>query len=217
MALKPDLTCHDCKYFCRSLSLSQCSGRERGDHAQSNTAGYPSEHSIDCASNYAYVQLEVKRLFCPIRGPGVLDFIPKQSGLFNAETRWLFSFSTSFLRRARQLQRAGYGPARLHQTRNPDPHAATPDREGWIHEIDYDGYRTLIVIDQGRVRALLPPRQTLDGLYRRVVAALRNLILAGVCIQSWCRGRAASQLAPPWQSIRALFQSARMRLLKRLS
>jgi bifunctional non-homologous end joining protein LigD len=28
-----------------------------------------------------------------------------------------------------------------------------PSGEGWIHEIKYDGYRTLIVIDQGKVRA----------------------------------------------------------------
>ena len=28
-----------------------------------------------------------------------------------------------------------------------------PPREGWIHEIKYDGYRTLIVIDGGQVRA----------------------------------------------------------------
>ena len=40
----------------------------------------------------------------------------------------------------------------------PEP----PIGEGWIHEIKYDGYRTLIVIDQGKVRAYLPPRQGLD-------------------------------------------------------
>ena len=28
-----------------------------------------------------------------------------------------------------------------------------PTGEGWIHEIKYDGYRTLIVIDGGQVRA----------------------------------------------------------------
>jgi ATP-dependent DNA ligase len=28
-----------------------------------------------------------------------------------------------------------------------------PSGEGWIHEIKYDGYRTLIVIDRGQVRA----------------------------------------------------------------
>ena len=31
----------------------------------------------------------------------------------------------------------------------PEP----PTGEGWIHEIKYDGYRTLIAIDRGRVRA----------------------------------------------------------------
>ena len=32
----------------------------------------------------------------------------------------------------------------------PEP----PSGEGWIHEIKYDGYRTLIVIDRGQARAL---------------------------------------------------------------
>jgi bifunctional non-homologous end joining protein LigD len=32
----------------------------------------------------------------------------------------------------------------------PEP----PSGNGWIHEIKHDGYRTLIVIDQGKVRAL---------------------------------------------------------------
>ena len=31
----------------------------------------------------------------------------------------------------------------------PEP----PSGEGWIHEIKHDGYRTLIVIDRGKVRA----------------------------------------------------------------
>jgi ATP-dependent DNA ligase len=34
----------------------------------------------------------------------------------------------------------------------PEP----PTGDGWIHEIKYDGYRTLIVIDRGQVRAVEP-------------------------------------------------------------
>jgi hypothetical protein len=35
----------------------------------------------------------------------------------------------------------------------PEP----PTGEGWIHEIKYDGYRTLIVIDRDKVRAYSRP------------------------------------------------------------
>jgi bifunctional non-homologous end joining protein LigD len=31
--------------------------------------------------------------------------------------------------------------------------AVPPTGDGWIHEIKHDGYRTLIVIDRGQVRA----------------------------------------------------------------
>ncbi len=43
----------------------------------------------------------------------------------------------------------------------PTPVPEPPTGEGWIHEIKYDGYRTLIVIDRGHVRAL-----TLNGRMR---------------------------------------------------
>jgi ATP-dependent DNA ligase len=82
---------------------------------------------------------------------------------------------------ARQVHRAGYvlqcfsNPARLHQARNPDPRAGTPTGEGWIHEIKYDGYRTLIVIDQGKVRAYSRPGRDWTGPYRRVVDAAAEL------------------------------------------
>jgi hypothetical protein len=49
----------------------------------------------------------------------------------------------------------------------PEPHSG----EGWIHEIKHDGYRTLIVIDQGKVRAF----SRLTGPYRRVVEAASKL------------------------------------------
>jgi bifunctional non-homologous end joining protein LigD len=52
---------------------------------------------------------------------------------------------------------------------------APPSREGWIHEIKYDGYRTLIVIDQGKVRAYSRPGRDWTGSYRRVVNACAGL------------------------------------------
>jgi bifunctional non-homologous end joining protein LigD len=53
----------------------------------------------------------------------------------------------------------------------PEP----PAGAGWIHEIKYDGYRTLIVIDQGKVRAYSRPGRDWTGPYRRVVNACANL------------------------------------------
>jgi bifunctional non-homologous end joining protein LigD len=53
----------------------------------------------------------------------------------------------------------------------PEP----PSGEGWIHEIKYDGYRTLIVIDQGKVRAYSRPGRDWTGPYRWVVDACANL------------------------------------------
>ena len=42
-----------------------------------------------------------------------------------------------------------------------------PTGEGWIHEIKHDGYRTLIVIDQGKVRAFSRSRPFLGFLGSR--------------------------------------------------
>jgi bifunctional non-homologous end joining protein LigD len=53
----------------------------------------------------------------------------------------------------------------------PEP----PSGEGWIHEIKHDGYRTLIVIDQGKVRAYSRPGRDWTGPYRRVVDAAAEL------------------------------------------
>jgi bifunctional non-homologous end joining protein LigD len=47
--------------------------------------------------------------------------------------------------------------------------------EGWIHEIKYDGYRTLIIIDQGRVRAFSRQGRDWTGPYRRVADACARL------------------------------------------
>ena len=62
----------------------------------------------------------------------------------------------------------------------PEP----PSGEGWNHEIKHDGYRTLIIIDQGKVRALSRHGRGLDrtlaGWSRRpgssAAGALRKLI-----------------------------------------
>jgi ATP-dependent DNA ligase len=53
----------------------------------------------------------------------------------------------------------------------PEP----PSGEGWIHEIKHDGYRTLIVIDQGKVRAFSRRGRDWTGPYRRVVDACAKL------------------------------------------
>jgi bifunctional non-homologous end joining protein LigD len=57
----------------------------------------------------------------------------------------------------------------------PTPVPEPPTGEGWIHEIKYDGYRTLIVIDQGKVRAYSRPGRDWTGPYRRVVDACASL------------------------------------------
>jgi bifunctional non-homologous end joining protein LigD len=53
----------------------------------------------------------------------------------------------------------------------PEP----PSGEGWIHEIKHDGYRTLIVIDQGKVRGFFRHGRDWTGPYRRVVEAADKL------------------------------------------
>ena len=45
---------------------------------------------------------------------------------------------------------------------------APPTGEGWIHEIKYDGYRTLIVIDRGQIRAFTRNGNDWTSAYRRV-------------------------------------------------
>jgi bifunctional non-homologous end joining protein LigD len=53
-----------------------------------------------------------------------------------------------------------------------------PTGDGWIHEIKHDGYRTLIVIDQGKVRAYSRHGRDWTGPSRRVVDA---------CVRLACR------------------------------
>jgi bifunctional non-homologous end joining protein LigD len=49
----------------------------------------------------------------------------------------------------------------------PEP----PSGDGWIHEIKHDGYRTLIIIDAGKIRAFSRHGRDWTGHYRRVVDA----------------------------------------------
>jgi bifunctional non-homologous end joining protein LigD len=51
-----------------------------------------------------------------------------------------------------------------------------PTGEGWIHEIKYDGYRTLIAIDCGKVRAFTRNGNDWSTAYKRVVAACTRLV-----------------------------------------
>jgi ATP-dependent DNA ligase len=53
----------------------------------------------------------------------------------------------------------------------PEP----PSGKGWIHEIKYDGYRTLIVIDRGQARAFTRNGNDWTTAYRRVVDAAGKL------------------------------------------
>jgi bifunctional non-homologous end joining protein LigD len=53
--------------------------------------------------------------------------------------------------------------------------AEPPTGEGWIHEIKHDGYRTLIVIDRGQVRAFTRNGNDWTAAYRRVVDACSKL------------------------------------------
>jgi len=57
----------------------------------------------------------------------------------------------------------------------PTPVLEPPAGEGWMHEIKYDGYRTLIVMDPGKVRAYSRPGRDWTGPYRRVVEAAGKL------------------------------------------
>ena len=49
----------------------------------------------------------------------------------------------------------------------PEP----PAGEGWIHEIKHDGYRTLVVIDGGQVRAFTRNGNDWTRAYKRVAEA----------------------------------------------
>jgi ATP-dependent DNA ligase len=42
-----------------------------------------------------------------------------------------------------------------------------PAGEGWIYEIKYDGYRTMVVADRGRIRAFTRNGNDWSRAYRR--------------------------------------------------
>jgi DNA ligase D-like protein (predicted ligase) len=53
----------------------------------------------------------------------------------------------------------------------PEP----PAGEGWIYEVKHDGYRTLVIIDQAKVRAFSRRGRDWTGPYNRVVEACSKL------------------------------------------
>jgi len=53
----------------------------------------------------------------------------------------------------------------------PEP----PSGDGWIHEIKHDGYRTLLIIDAGKVRAFSRHGRDWTGPYKRVVDTAARL------------------------------------------
>jgi bifunctional non-homologous end joining protein LigD len=53
--------------------------------------------------------------------------------------------------------------------------AEPPSASGWIHEIKHDGYRTLILIDQDKIRAFSRHGRDWTGPNRRVVKACSKL------------------------------------------
>jgi bifunctional non-homologous end joining protein LigD len=57
----------------------------------------------------------------------------------------------------------------------PVPTATPPEGEGWIHEIKHDGYRTIVAIDRGNVRAFSRRGHDWSEQYRRIVEAARQL------------------------------------------
>ena len=46
-----------------------------------------------------------------------------------------------------------------------------PKGDGWIHEIKHDGYRTLLVIEDGEARAFTRNRLDWSNYYRPIVEA----------------------------------------------
>jgi ATP-dependent DNA ligase len=66
-------------------------------------------------------------------------------------------------------------PSRLHQAGNPYSYARATLRKRLDHEIKHDGYRTLIVIDHGKVRAFSRHGRDWTGPYHRVVEAAAKL------------------------------------------
>jgi bifunctional non-homologous end joining protein LigD len=76
--------------------------------------------------------------------------------------------------------------------------ASPPEGDAWLHEIKHDGYRTMLVIDRGTVRAFTRGGHDWTDRYRRIVAEAKGLpvssaVLDGeVIVQD---GRGVSDLA----------------------
>jgi bifunctional non-homologous end joining protein LigD len=57
----------------------------------------------------------------------------------------------------------------------PKPTESPAEDDGWLHEIKYDGYRTVLVIGGGQVRAFTRAGHDWTHRYPRIVAAARSL------------------------------------------
>jgi bifunctional non-homologous end joining protein LigD len=77
--------------------------------------------------------------------------------------------------RSRIMPRSALTPLGFVRPEIPTLAAGPPSGEGWIHEIKHDGYRTLVVIDGGKVRAFSRRGRDWTGPYRRVVEAAAKL------------------------------------------
>lgn len=59
---------------------------------------------------------------------------------------------------------------------------APPMGDGWLHEIKYDGYRTQLVIEAGRVRAYTRNGHDWTEKYRTIISAAQDLPCASAII-----------------------------------
>ena len=50
-----------------------------------------------------------------------------------------------------------------------------PQGANWLHEVKHDGFRTILVIDRGTVRAFTRNGHDWSGRYPRIVAAAKGL------------------------------------------
>jgi DNA ligase D-like protein (predicted ligase) len=95
----------------------------------------------------------------------------------------------------------------------PSLASGPPASDHWIHEIKHDGYRTLILVDDGKVRAFTRNRNDWTARYPAIVAAAEKLrcqsaIIDGEVIVQDERGRSefgAVEEAIRWHPRRLIF------------
>src|SRR5579859_6227179 len=95
----------------------------------------------------------------------------------------------------------------------PSLAAEPPASDHWIHEIKHDGYRTLLLVDDGKVQAFTRNRNDWTDRYRGIVAAAgklrcRSAVIDGEVIVQGEDGRSeftAVQDAIRWHPERLVF------------